>query len=868
MAVSVALAASLALADPAGAAHARRGARHTAAKRAPSAPPLGAGASQGQEDSSAGVPSGAGDPLVENGLSSPFCKGATSGGLSSAAQNNCRTSSFVGAPAPTGNYAIDVNIDVGPFGLSRGGLLSVIQDVFVTPLWNALVWVVHGLIVMLEWCYTLELLDSSTMGGVARSLRQAQASFTEPWLTLVLAAASVLALYNGLIRRRVGETLGQALATFAMMVAGLWMIADPLGTVGAVGRWANQASLGTLGAVTQGTSASAPRTLADSMRALFAGAIEMPWCYLEFGNVRWCSDPALLDPGLRRAALRLGAAQHARSGCLQGLAQPSCFSTGSSASSRVIEQSDELLREADTNGELFLAFPANGPQRNSVKDSSSLLHVLCQAEDDRKCAGATAAQAEFRSDSGTFPRMIGVALIAAGVLGMVLLFGSIAIHLLIAAVISLLMLLLAPLVVLAPALGGSGRAVFGVWLTRLLGAVTSKLLFSFLLGALLTLQRILTSLQPLGWTEWLLISAFWWTAFLKRHQALAALQSRGGAPASQDRRTLGRRLEALGRAQVVVRHPVRWARAKVFPPLPVDEHLQKRARRGLESNGKRVDGSRADVSEQTPSSEHATVPRPRKRSRVSVGSQRMRTQLHRLRGAREAALAQGDRRRAAKLAVRERRVEEGLTRDGERAAAMGSDAVRHDEGRAPGTPDTSSSTRAREPREGRADSEAASPGSLDRPGDASPRADDRHANGSGERGDTRPQAGVGLAGASGERGDIRSRAGIGSAGGSGERGDTRPRVETEPARRANDGQDRPSRPDPVEAKRVDDGGDRHGASGDLRIARPRDSVGGTGGTSPGSGAPSDARQHKSAVMDDAFAVAQGRKRQLGLRPDR
>ncbi len=74
------------------------------------------------------MPSGAGDPLVENGLSSPLCKGATSGGLSSAAQSNCQTSGFVGAPAPTGNYAIDVHIDVGPFGLSKGGLLSVIQD--------------------------------------------------------------------------------------------------------------------------------------------------------------------------------------------------------------------------------------------------------------------------------------------------------------------------------------------------------------------------------------------------------------------------------------------------------------------------------------------------------------------------------------------------------------------------------------------------------------------------------------------------------------------------------------------------------------------------------------------------------------------
>ena len=72
----------------------------------------------------------------------------------------------------------------------------------------------------------------------------------------MLAAASVLALYNGLIRRRVADTLGQALTTIAMMAVGLWVIADPLGTVGAVGQWANQASLGTLGAIAQGTPIS------------------------------------------------------------------------------------------------------------------------------------------------------------------------------------------------------------------------------------------------------------------------------------------------------------------------------------------------------------------------------------------------------------------------------------------------------------------------------------------------------------------------------------------------------------------------------------------------------------------------------------
>ncbi len=562
------------------------------------------------------------------------------------------------------------------------------------------------------------------------------------------------------------------------------MIADPLGTVGAVGQWANQASLGTLGASRRGRRPTRSRTLADSMRTLFAGAIEMPWCYLEFGNVRWCSDPALLDP--RSAQCRLEACVEAqrrrRSAASQASSRPSCVSGAAGASRLMTEHSDELLREADTNGELFLAFPANGPQRNSVKESSSLLHVLCQAEDDTKCTGATAAQAEFRSDSGTIPRVIGVALIAAGVLGMVLLFGLIAVHLLVAAVISLMMLLLAPLVVLAPALGDGGRAVFGAWLTRLLGAVSSKLLFSFLLGALLTLQRILTSLQPLGWwTDWLLISTFWWAAFLKRHRAFAVLRARGSAPLARDRRTVGQRLEAVGRAQTAARHPLRWARSKVFPPLPVDEQPRRRAPAGSRRHGKQAEGRMAQVARGTRISEHTIVPHGYGRSRAGAAALGMRAQLRRLRGARERAAEQGDRRRAMKLAVRERRVEAALTREQERPARSGH-AGRPDELRVPGPPDSSSSP---------------------------------HARGADEGRDTRP------------------------------------------------------RPDPLEAKLAGDRSAREAPSHDAGVALPRDSVPVAGEIPPGvRGVPRDARERRSPVMDDAHAVAQGRKRQLGFGPDR
>jgi hypothetical protein len=539
-------------------------------KSAPSGLPLTSPLEGGGAEDTAGVPSLEGDQLVENGLSSPLCEAGKASALSSIARSNCQTSGFVASPVPTNNYDLDVNIDTGTLGLSNGQLLSVIQDVFIAPVWEGLVWLVHALVVMLQWCYTLELLGGSMTSGLRSSLREAQANFTQPWLALALAAASVLAFYNGLILRRIGETLGQALLTIAMMAAGLWLIADPLGTVGAVGQFANQASLGTLGAVAQGSTANASRTLGDSMRALFASAIEAPWCYLEFGNVRWCNDPAMLEPRLRKAASSIVASEQAKFGCQTSL------SCRPSPKSSTLARTSELVGRADTNGALFLAFPANGPERNSSKDSSSLLHLLCQSENDSKCEGATATQAEFRSDGGTFPRMLGVALIAVGVLGMAMLLGLIVVHLLAAALISLFMLLLAPVVVLAPALGDTGRAVFSGWLTRLLGAVCSKLIFSFLLGALMSMQHMLMSLESLGWwTQWLLTSAFWWVVFIKRHQALAFVRNGGRASAVPVRQTLGHRIRGARQATQDIAYPVRWAKNKLLAPLPKDEKLDK-----------------------------------------------------------------------------------------------------------------------------------------------------------------------------------------------------------------------------------------------------------------------------------------------------
>lgn len=524
----------------------------SAPARAPSGPPLSSGGtvalSPEAEASASASPSG-GDSLVDNGLGSPLCDGRAGVELSSASERNCRNSGFEAAQAPTGDYAFDVHINTGV--TNWGNYLSAsVQDAAQWG-WMLLVAIVHGVIVMLEWCYTVDLLESSAMRGVTSGLRETQATFTQPWLVLALAVAAVLAAYHGIVRRQVAETLGQVVLMGVMMLGGFWVIINPLGTVGALGAWASEASLGTLGAVASGTPDRPERTLADNMGSVFNAAIGGPWCYLEFGKVRWCSDPTQLDSRLHTAALQIAAKRQAKIG----------------------SDSAEMLRSARTNGELFLALPANEAARNSINESGSLFNVLCGGSEE-PCQGPTAKQAEFRTQRGTAARVIGLFLIWIGVLGMVLLLGHIALYLLGAAIASLFLLLLAPGAVIAPALGDGGRAVFKRWAARLLGAVSAKLIYSFLLGVVLLMQRTLLSLSVFGWwAQWLLVSAMWWGLFLKRKQVLGF--AHGTQPGSRGHGIGGLRLASRLMAARELGRVGGMVRRKLSPPPPNAEKRQQ-----------------------------------------------------------------------------------------------------------------------------------------------------------------------------------------------------------------------------------------------------------------------------------------------------
>lgn len=622
------------------------------APRAPSGPVLSPGGVLGGE-ASASAPSSGGDPLAGNGLDSPLCRNP--GGLSAAQRRSCETDSFVAAADPTNDYAFDVNIDTGVG--KWGNDMSATIDDFAQYGWMALVSATHGLVVMFEWCYALNLLSGALLSQVTGALRNARLTFTEPWLEIVLALASILVVYHGLVRRQVAETMGQALAMLAMMAGGLWVMADPAGTVGAVEQWTNQAGLGTMAAVASGSPEHAERTLADNMQVVFGSVVTTPWCYLEFGDVGWCDGADRLDGALRNAGLTIAKSEEAKSGC-----RGSC-AAGAGPGSRTLFASAALLREAQTNGELFLALPANESGRNSATKAGTLLNVLCGGgKSAAECRGPTSSQAEFRSQKGTGSRVIGLLAIWLGALGMLLLLGYLALRLLGAALVGLFFLLLAPAAVLAPALGDGGRSAFRGWALKLLEAVIAKLTYSFLLGVVLMMMRLLLSLTILGWWEqWLLVSAFWWSIFLKRHQTLGWVTGAGRDQAQPRHRSMARRVEGA----------LETPRALLKPLAAIRKHRQPAPE--VKPSSASRSNPRTTISPRTDGDspgKQAGAQAALAGSSAAADPMAHGKRLERLRRERQKALADGDTRRALELGAREQRIEGKRARRGTLAIAM------------------------------------------------------------------------------------------------------------------------------------------------------------------------------------------------------
>lgn len=428
------------------------------------------------------------DPFGAMGGGSPFCRRRD---LADAERRNCRGSGAVSHPVRIDHYGFDIHIDTGVDNVT-GNFSKGLQDI-AQMLWMVLLYLVKGTTLGLEWAFSLDLLGE-TMGGARRALdRMHRQVVGDGWLLAAISAAGLWGIYRGLVQRRTNEAFTGLAATVLLMVAGLVVVSDPVGTVGRASDLANQAALGIVSGATTGSAQRPARGFGEAMRGVFDQAVLRPWCALQFSDVQFClsrprdaieghdvpDDPAVM-------------AAYAR---------------------------------APTVADLFLAFEPNG--EGDVDQRDQLYESWKDNEGDR-----LQSVVRIQKQPSTGPRLALLAVIAIGQLGMVFLLGWLAMRLLGYGGLALVLLLVAPVMLLAPALGDSGRAAFVAWVKRLAGALVAKAVYAVLLAVVLVATGAMAEIDSLGWIAvWLLQAVVWWTLFLRRDEIIAlATSPRAGNP--------------------------------------------------------------------------------------------------------------------------------------------------------------------------------------------------------------------------------------------------------------------------------------------------------------------------------------------------
>lgn len=423
-----------------------------------------------------------GDAFRSLGGGSPFCARR----VDAAAQRNCRRSGALAHPYPVGNYGFDIHINTGVTRI-KSNLLMAVQTL-ASFAWLGLLYLVKGVLLLLEWAFSLDLLSDALSDLRRALLRLHRTVLGETWLLTALAVTGLWGIWRGLVQRRTTETLAGLAATVALMVAALVLINDPVGTVGYASRLSNETALGLLSGASTGTVSEGPEALSRAQRGLFEMLVLRPWCALEFADVRFC------------------------------LAKPP----------------DDLPHRVDRDGtaatvaDLWLRYPAGGGVRDDLYERW------------KQDGNPSQPKVRIQKEGQTATRLALVLLIAIGLVGALLVLFWLGVRLLAQAVLAFVLLLAAPAMLFAPALGETGRRAFVGWAKRLFVAVIAKAIYAFLLALVLVAAGLLAEFQSLGFIGlWLIQIVFWWGLFLKRRELLGFLSAdtdRGRARRSVVRR--------------------------------------------------------------------------------------------------------------------------------------------------------------------------------------------------------------------------------------------------------------------------------------------------------------------------------------------
>jgi hypothetical protein len=494
------------------------------------------GAPSASSGSSASISaSGSPDYLSDLGLSSPFCGGQ---GLTSSQQQNCVHSGSPWSSYPIGNYGLDINT-----GSNGGGILSLDVNGFVTGLlqelanglWMFGLYVLKGAITLIELAFGLDLFGNPhAMSGISAALTNLYDNFDVPWMSGLLAAIGLWGIWTGLVQRRHSYTIGATLASIVMVVAAMWIIAQPSSTVGFAYESANKAALDLVAAPSQGSVGNPQGSFADAMSSLWTQMVRGPWCALDFTSIAFCEGKP------EQAAVKQAAedAYQDNSILLPELADAlsptggNCDSAGEGATSCIQHyvEAHQPYPPPAIRADLYLRYsPGSKPRTDlwTYYHGTDEAHILIFGVGGGH-AGHDPAAVSIQGTDGWITRIVLLLLLGLGLLGALLMLVWIAVRLALQTCTGLVLLMLAPIALLLPAFGEHGRATFARWASSLLGAMVGKAWYAAMLAAAVTGSAAIAGLARTGTSlgvSLVLLDAFWWAYFLQRNQILALVQA-------------------------------------------------------------------------------------------------------------------------------------------------------------------------------------------------------------------------------------------------------------------------------------------------------------------------------------------------------
>lgn len=400
-------------------------------------------------------------------------------------------------PFPIDNYGLDEQVEWSITEWSH--TFDLIMQWIIQMIWEVVIYLLNGILVMLTWAFSLDLLQKS-MPQLAADLQTLRDNIITPWGLSAIAAMSLWGIWNGLVRNKTIDTFRGLAASLLCMTALLGLIGNPAGTLGAAMSAANGASTEMLNSISRGTVKDPEEGVATTEQNLFNTVVLRPWDALEFGDVKYgFSKPAGLNQSVNDTWLQ---------DVPDSPWRKSLFDITDSPSRQGAE--------------------AFGFGREPPGKDRNLGDMYSLAGQPKKVA--------LIGSGFVMPRLALLALILVGMFGAIALFFYLSVRLLMAAVFILILVMFAPAMFLIAAFGESGRASVIAWVTRLAGAVTTKVIYALFLAVIVEGSIFVTELELGFFPTWIVFIAFWWGVLLKRHDLLAllSLNPKGAAPAGLD----------------------------------------------------------------------------------------------------------------------------------------------------------------------------------------------------------------------------------------------------------------------------------------------------------------------------------------------